>query len=284
MNTSFSTVTLLSFYQWADNYLLNKQQAYINNVGPLYYQPDTSLPASLVAYASPFKSFVWDSGVSGANILESVSGSAGTIHRGQSGMMVDFVNGRVLLNAAVGTNATISGSYAFKELNLYFANQSQERMVFSDKYYLNSRFSRPATGIPPANDMVTPCVFITNATSTNDPWALGGLYNTKATFSLNVLAENLTQLEGTLQAFVDAKDTNFPQLPPSAWPLNNYGDYKSGHSGYNYQQVLAQYGAGNNVYSITDVRASKVSDYAKIDEAVFLGLLDITIERARTIR
>ncbi len=284
MNTSFSTVTLLSFYAWADNYLLNKSQAYINNVGQFYYQPDTSLPASLVAYASPFKSFVWDSGVSGANVLESISGSAGVIHRGQSGMMVDFVNGRVLLNSAVGTSATISGSYSFKELNLYFANQSQERMVFSDKYYLNSRFSRPATGIPPANDMVTPCIFITNAASRNDPWAFGGVYNTKASISLNVMAENLTQLEGTLQAFIDAKETVFPQVPPSVWPLNNFGDYKSGHSGYNYQQVIAQYGGGNNQFYISDVRASKVSDFAAVDEAVFLGLVDITIERARTIR
>lgn len=282
MNTSFSTVTLLSFAQFADNWLLQRGQAYINTTSQLYYQPDTSLPSSLVAYAAPFKSFVWDSGVSGATILNSVSGDI-NLSRGQSGMMVDFVNGRVLLPAAVGTNAVISGSYAFKELNVYFANQSAERMVFSDKYYLNSRFGNSPTGLPPVGAMVTPCVFVTDAHTENDPWAFGGTYCTKPGVTLNILAENMTQLEGAMSLLGEMKQTYFPQVPTSGWPLNYYGDYKSGQ-GYNYMTTTQQYGTTNNLYYVSDVRASKVADYAKVDEAIFLGIVDLTLEYVRMLR
>lgn len=280
MNTQYSQLATVSFYQWLDNYILQRGHAFTNYTSQFYYQPTPVPPPGMVAYASPFKSFVWDSGVSGANILESVSGSAGTIHRGQSGMKVDFLNGRVLLNSAVGTNATISGSYSFKDLNVYFANDTQEKMVFTNKYYLNSRFGNLVTGIPPANAMVTPCIFVSNVNSQNENWAFGGLYNTKINMSLNVLAETQTQLNGVLSLLTDAKDIVFPLLPESAWPLNSYGDYKSG---YNYVAMQNQYGAGNNTLFIDEVRTAKVSDYALIDQSIFLGLVDVTISKARTI-
>ncbi len=280
MITQFPQLALQSFYQFWDNRLLQKGQAYTNNAGLLYSQT-VGVPAGYVAYAAPFKSFVWDSGVSGANILESVSGSAGVIHRGQSGMIVDFENGRVLLNAAVGTNATISGSYSFKDLNVYFANDTQERMVFTNKPYLNSRFGNPLTGIPPAYDLVTPCIFVSNVHSQNDPLALGGLYNTKLTVTLNILAETPTQLEGALALLIDSQDSVFPLLPESAWPLNSFGDYKSG---YNYVATQAQYASGPNLFYIEKVTASKVSDYAKVDQAIWLGVCDVQIAKARTIR
>lgn len=280
MNTQFSQLAAVSFYQWVDNYILQRGQAFTNYTSQFYYQPDTSLPANLVAYASPFKSFVWDSGVSGANILESVSGSIGVLHRG-TGLTVDFVNGRVLLDASVGTNATISGSYSFRDLNLYFSNDTQERMVFTNKYYLNSRFGNPITGIPPAHDMVTPCIFVSDVNARNDNWVFGGLYNTKTTFALNVLAETQNQLDGVLSMMTDAVDRVFPLLPESAWPLNVYGDYKSG---YNYMATQAQYAVGPALLYVDQVRTSKVSDFAKIDQAIFLGLVDVTVSHPRTIR
>ena len=282
---SFSNITLLSFSQWFTNRLQQDGQAYFNTSSRLYYQPDTRLPAGYVAYASPFRSWVYDSGVSGAVIADRISGSlgiggTGAVLRGQSGLQIDYTNGRVILPSTVGTNAVISGSYAVTELNTYFGNQSAERMVFTDKYYLNSRFNRPITGIPPANDMVTPCVFVTNLGGENDNWAFGGLYNTKMDVRLIVMAETLNQLEGTLSLATDAMDANFPQLPPYLWPLNPLGDVKSG---YNYQTVKEQYGQPGNLYMITDVTATKVGDGVKIDESVFVGLIDLKIERPRSI-
>lgn len=281
MQPQFSTTTLISSYLFLDNLLLQNGMAFTNYTSQLTYQPDPRLGPGFVAYQAPFKQFVWDSGVSGAQIMNSISGgSIGTLQRGQSGMMVDFMNGRVILPASFGTKLVITGSYAFKDFNMYFANQSQERILFTNKYYLNSRFGN--TGLPPPYAFVTPAIFITNANSTNDNFAFGGIYNTTFTISLNVLAENLSQLEGALSIFVDAKHGFLPMVDPSIWPLNEYGDYKSGFN-YNMICLPTSYGNPGNLYFISDIKATKVSDYAKIDEAIFLGIVDMTIQKVRTI-
>lgn len=289
MNTSFSTITCLSFAQFLDNRLCQDAQAYFNTSSRLYYQPDTRLSGH-VAYASPFRSWVCDSGVSGALIGGVVSGSlglggTGQLVRGQSGMVVDYNNGRVIFPASVGTGARISGSYAVKELNVYFPNQSAERMVFTNKYALNSRFARPITGIPPPYDMVTPCIFVTDTAAENEPWALGGLYNTKRHISCYVMAENPAQLQGALGSLADSLDSVFPQLPTAAWPLNVSGDYKGG-SGYNWEAVKTQYCNPGTLFSITSARVSKVGDGSAMstDQSLWLGMADIVVEKTRTLR
>ncbi len=278
MKTSFSTTSLISFYLWFDNYVLQNGQGYFNNSSRFYYQADSGLPSNFVAYASPFKTFVWDSGVSGAIILNSVSGSAGTINRG-SGMTVDFQNGRVLLDSSVGKTAIVSGSYAVKDFNLYFANQTQERLIFTNKYSLNSRFNRSISAVHAPNALVTPCIFISNTDSRNDPFAFGGIYNTNMNFTLNVFAETLGQLENLLALAIDTKDKIFPMVDTTIWPLNAYGDYKSG---YNYEAILEN-PPHNGFFSVQNVAATKVSDYTKIDESIFLGIVDFTITKPRGI-
>lgn len=283
--TSFSTITLLSFAQWLDHWLTDRSQAYFNTTTQLYYQEDTRLDPGNVAYASPFRSWVYDSGVNGAVVIDRISGSlglggVGEVLRGQSGLQIDYNNGRVILPASVGTNAIISGTYAVKEMNIYFANQSAERMVFTNKYYLNSRFARPITGIPPPYQMVTPCIFISSETSENKNAAFGGLYNTQQDIHLYVLAENLGQLEGVLSAVSEAEQDYFPQLPTYVSPLSMSGDIKSG---YNYAGVTSGYGQPGNLFYISDVSASKVGDGVKIDQSVFLGVASLKIDRTRTI-
>jgi hypothetical protein len=280
MKTTFGITALTSTHQWLDNYIQNNGQAYINTTSQLFYQADPSLNPAYVAYAAPFKSFVWDSGVAGATIIDRVSGSFGTIVNGQSGMMIDYENARVLFPVSFGKNKVVSGSYAFKELNVYKSNETQEQIVFSNKYYLNSRFARPISGLPPPNAMVTPCVFLTNSYTKNDPFALGGIYNTQKTISLVVMAENSNQLEGMVSLLTDAKDTCFPALETNVWPLNAMGGLKSG---YNYETVKSQYGQPGNLFTITEVEAGKVSDYTKIDQSIFLALIDLTVEKVRTI-
>lgn len=285
MNPTFAEITLLSAYVWVDYTILQNGQAYTNYTSNFVYMPDARLGTGFVTYQAPVKSFVWDSGVSGANIFNGVSGYINgnpfTLLRGQSGLMTDFVNGRIILPVASGFNSSmiISGSYAFKDFNVYFANQTQEQIVFTNKFYLNSRFA--LTGIPPAYDLVTPAIFVTNANEKNDPWTFGGTYNTVFTISLNVLAENLHQLEGALSIMADQKNGYLAQMGTGFYPLNFYGDYKSG---YNYQYMLSQYGTPANLYFISNIKTTKVSDYAKIDEAIWLGIVDITLERVRNLR
>ncbi len=280
MKNTFGITTLTSFHLWLENYIQQNGQAYINTTSRFYYQPDPSL-YGYVAYAAPFKSFVCDSGVSGANIINTVSGDFGTLSVGQSGMTIDYNNGRVLFPTSFGTGKIVSGSYAFKEINVYKANDTQEKIIFTNKYYLNSRFGRPATGLPPPNSFVTPAIFISTEQTENEQWAFGGLYNTKTNIALTILAETSSQLENCISLLSDAKDAYLPQLGNNTWPLNALGGLKSG---YNYNVLKSQYGDPYNLYAITDIQTSKVSDSTKIDESIFVGLADLTVEKVRMIR
>lgn len=282
---SFSTATLLSTAQWLDNYLLQKGQMYTNTTTRLFYQPDPTMPG-YSPYAAPFRTMVWDSGVSGAGVFGSVSGyplgvtgAYAEIDKGQSGMMVDYVNGRVLFpSSTIGSSAIISGSYSFKDFNVYFANQGADRAVFSDKYYLNSRFGNPMTGVPPANALVTPCIFVSAPQVTKPVLGFGGQHKAQVKMAITVLAETQGQLENALSLLADSRDLTFPQLPSSAWPLGPYGDLKSG---YNYVETKAQY-SDSPYYSIVSARSSKISDSVQADQSVFMGQVNLTLEIPRS--
>lgn len=371
MRTQFSTTTLLSFYQWMDNYLLQKAQAYTNHTSQLYYQPDSTLGTGYIAFSAPFKSFVWDSGVSGATMFNAVSGyffdsslfsgvvgtppyttaifpqvsiSGGSlvplqltlndgsyfsivsgtgivsgqsiffpdniaqtgalrisgatsgytdlsfvidgtptvIRRGDQGMITDFVNSRVLIPSyLLLPNAVLSGSYSFKDFNVYFANQGADRATFTDKYYLNSRFGRPATGLTPPNGIVAPYIFLSNVGEGNEDWALGGKYDTAFKIKASIAAETLGQLEGAISYLTDSTNSVFPQLETNTWPLNNYGDFKSG---YNYQTILSQYSTPSNQFMVTAAKGRKVSDGVKANESLFLGEVVFNVSKPRYIR
>jgi exoribonuclease R len=95
-----------------------------------------------------------------------------------------------------------------------------------------------------------------------------------------VLAETQPQLENALSLLAASVDLTFPQLPTSAWPLDSMGDYKSG---YNYVQVKSDY-EDKPFYTITDVRTHKFSDAVQVDEAIFVGEAQLTIDIPRYIR
>lgn len=279
MNNSFASTTLLSFMQWLDNKILSAGSAFTNNTSEFYYKPDQRLGPSFVTYQAPFKSFVWDSGINNANVITGISGDFGYLSNGQSGMMIDYENGRVILPSSFGANRKVSGSYSFKDFNIYFANQSQEDVVFTNKYYLNSRFNRQPTQCPPAYDIAIPAIFISNISERNDNFQFGGLYKSSILIGVTVLAENLNQLDGALSILNDAKDENFPQLPQSAWPLNSYGNFKSGV--YSYKSL--PYCSSENLYSISSVQTSKIADGIKLNEAVFGGVAYLRVEKPRII-
>lgn len=284
--TSYSSTALLSFAQWLDNRLAGTGNGYFNVTTRLYYQADPSLPPGHVAYAAPFRSWVYDSGVNGAVVLNAISGTiglagTGQITRAQSGMVVDYTNGRVILNSAVGTAAIISGTYAVKEMNVYLANQSAETMVFANKYTLNSRFNRQTTP-PPPNSMVTPCVIVSDDYSENENWAFGGKYNTVHEMGVYVMAESIGQLEGVLSVLADTQDVNFPPLSTTTWPLNASGDVKGGAaSGYNYNALMRTYGGASNLCRITDVQVTKIGDGTPMDQSIWLGGATFRVERQR---
>lgn len=280
MISQFDNNLNMSFYLWAENRMANLAQAYVNTTLPFYYAPDSRLPPQLLSYSSPFKQFVYDSGVSGAVIINSVSGSAGVLTR-TSGIYIDYDNGRVIVPASLGTNLTLTGSMAVKAINIYQPNETEEFIITQGKFFFNPRYIGTATGggVPPYQ-MATPAMFINTLHSDDQAFALGGLDDTTTTMSISVVAESNFQLNATLSLMRDARYKYFPLLNVSQDPINQWGDLVGG-TGFNYTTVTQTFGNPGQLVYIKSVKTSKVSDRVKMNPEYFVGLIDIECSYVR---
>ena len=196
-------------------------------------------------------------------------------------MAVDYENGRVLFNNSVATTALISGSYSVKNFNTYVSNQNEESLIMEGKYKLNARYTRTLTNVAPY-DEVTPAVFLSTTTTTNEPFALGGEDNTISNITAVDFAENTYQLDGILSVFADASKEVFNGIAYTESPLDEYGNIKSTYpTGYDYNNV-----ANNNptdIFFVQNTTVSKISD--KMDKFIpvplYVGFIDFEINKYR---
>lgn len=278
---TFLQNSFASFFFWVENFYNQNAQAYRNHTSKLYYQPDPKV-APYIAYASPFKQWIYDEGISGAFVPTSISGSL-NLNRGDNGLKIDYTNGRVLLNPSVGTNQNISGSYSFKTFNFYLSNETQEVTLSNQKTYLNSRTGPPELDPIPPYSIVTPCIFVSLISNENEPFAMGGQEQAHINFSLIVYAETLWQLNSTIDIFSNCARKSFPMLSAAMDPLNEWGDIKTGlyPSGYNYQTLKEQYCNPGNLLYIEYVKASRLSDRVEVNPDIFAGVIQfhVTVPR-----
>jgi len=282
---------LTSFYLWFDHYLLKKADAYESFETDLYYYEDERFPPSVKkVFGSPYKQWVYDKSPRSSTLVRSpanipgvpvISGEGGALAVGDSGMIIDYENGRVLFDSDVETEAHISGSYSVKNFNTYVSNQNEESLIMEGKYKLNARYTRELTNVAPY-DEVTPAVFLSTTTSTNEPFALGGEDNTISNITAVAFAENTYQLDGILSVFADASKEVFRGIPYTGSPLDEYGNIKSTYpTGYDYKNV-----ANNNstdTFFVQNTTVSKISD--KMDKFIpvplYVGFIDFEINKYR---
>ena len=97
----------------------------------------------------------------------------------RSGLTFDFDNGRVLLSGAYFEDnfedLKIKADFAVKDVNIYLSNESEDNLIFENKFNVNSR-TIPDNAIGqglPAYEQVTPAAFISMENSYNEPYAFG---------------------------------------------------------------------------------------------------------------
>ena len=96
-----------SFALWLDYYMSTKAGAFSNKEVELFYTPDERLlqypsdPLGFTTY-SEYKQWIYDHEIPNAQVPDGVHIDMGNGYefcpRGQSGLMIDFDNGRVLLD------------------------------------------------------------------------------------------------------------------------------------------------------------------------------------------
>lgn len=277
---------LASFFLFADHKIQQQGVAYNTLTVRLFPTVDRTIPTGYQSYSSPIKGFLYNSGISGATIINSISGGgfSSPLTR-TSGIYIDYPNGRVLVPVSLGTNLVLTGTASLNEINVYLPNETEEQILTQGKYFINPRFysSLSTSGAPP-NIFATPAIFINQISAHNEAFQLGGLVNSKSTITVTALCESNFQLNALLSIFRDLRFQFFPQLNTITDPLNQYGDVKGGDgTGYNYLYTVQQYGAPGNLVYISDVRTAKISNKVRmnLNPQIFAGIIDLQTEFIR---
>lgn len=278
MKPQFQHQVTTSFILWADNFITKKAEAFSNISSQLYANTgDSRLGPGLVSYSSPHKQWVSDESVDGVNIPSGVYDNGTFIPRGQDGLIIDFDNGRVILDDTFGAGkTTLSGDYSVKDFNFYITNQTEEQLIVDSKFDSNSRFKQDMGGIDPYKQVI-PAIFVNSEMAENEPYAFGGEDKSSTSIRCVIFAENTYQLDGALSVFADAKNEVFAKLGFEDFPLTEYGDT----TGFNYKELATQ--KRETFFHVEESRVSKLSDRISknIDPSLFVGFVDFEITNLR---
>ena len=263
---------------WADNFLVQKAEAFQNYTSPLYPMGvDDQLGDGFVTYSSPHKQWVFDESIDGVQVPSGIYNNGTFMERGDDGLIIDFDDGRIILDSSFGAdNTTLSGEYSVKEFNWYITNQTEEQLIIDSKFDSNGRFKQDLSGIAP-HKQVVPAIFVNPELIENEPFAFGGEDKTTTSIRCVVFAENTYQLDGALSFFTDSKNEVFKKLDFADYPLTEYGDI----TGFNYKELSNN--KEKNFFHIAQARASKLSDRVSknIDPSLFVGFIDFEITNLR---
>lgn len=285
MKPNFGHISTTSFTMWFENHIIRAGEAYNNKTGQLYYTEDDRLPNGFFRYSSPYKQWVTESGLGGSFVPNSIYVNNQEVYRdnGPTGYYIDFANGGVVLTGIDASDSlNITGSFGVKEFNIYNTNETEESLVVEGKFNSNSRFTVPESGIAPY-DIVTPAIFINNEYIVNSPYAFGGEDKTTLNFKSVVLAENLYQLDGVLSLFSDTRNAAFEELPFEDYPINEYGDLKTGLFLYDQVADNVRKKAQTAVFNIENVNTSKISETIRntISPSLYVGFIDFEVSKPR---
>ena len=267
-----------SFFLWFDNFLLKHGEAYTNTTGQFFYYDDSRLDSDYKAYGSPYKQWVTDSSITGATIPSGVF-IDGTFSGRSDGVVLDFDNGRALINNSV-TGSDITGEFAVKDFSVYLTNDTEDDLIVENKYIINSRLpSGPLTYIDPYDDVV-PAIFLSTAQGENTPFALGGMQETQIQAKAVVIAEDTYQLDGVLSIFMDSIDETITPIPMGDYPITELGDLKD--NTYSYTGTTNENTGQLNFY-VDKVRTSKLSDRTRRELAneLYIGFIDFDLQQHR---
>jgi|TARA_B100000902_G_scaffold384920_1_gene425630 hypothetical protein len=278
MKEQFQHKLTTSFFLWFDNFLLKHGEAYTNTTGQFFYYDDSRLDSDYKAYGSPYKQWVTDSSITGATIPSGVF-IDGSFSGRSDGVVLDFDNGRALINNSV-TDSNITGEFSVKDFSVYLTNDTEDDLIVENKYSINSRLpSGPLTYIEPYDDVV-PAIFLSTSQSENEPYAFGGMQETKVQAKAVVIAEDTYQLDGVLSIFMDSIDETITPIPMADYPTTELGDLKG--NTYSYTGTTNDHTGQINFY-INKVRTSKLSDRTRRELAneLYIGFIDFDIDQHR---
>lgn len=268
-----------SFIYFLDHSTLQNGRAYKNIIsGSLAAANDPSLPDKAI-YGSPYRQFVSDYSVIGANIPSGVVVNSMFVEKGVSGLKMDYEMGRAIFDSPLSSNTNVTCSYAFKDYNIYYNENQDEQIIFDAKYDVRPSYVGGNNPILKYNQIVYPAIFIKTQYSEHVPFAFGGARELQADIRAIYLSDSQYLLDAGVSIASELTHKYFPILHPSDMPFNLYGDYK--RENFNYLNLCSVYSQTGSLMAIVDsVKISKFSPQVNrlVGDGCYGGFADFTIK------
>lgn len=276
MKELYSHKVVTSFYLWFDHTLLNSAQAFTNENTRLWPIEDYRVDITGQSYASPYKQWVYDSSVENALIPSGVYVN-GTYTPRESGVSLDFDNGRAFVNADP-TTTIVSGIYSAKQFNTYVVSTEDTRLIYEGTFQPGSPYNTLLeSGVYPYG-FTAPACFILNTSSDNKPWAFGGTQQTENKMRVIVVSDDIYALDGCISVFRDTVHSVIPLLSVGEAPFNEYGDLKSGV--FNYSELAATKGRYVFVDKVSSLKSNSPQQ-SKDNPILRYAILDFYLSEPR---
>jgi len=284
MDPQFLNKIAPSFTLFLDHEILYKGNAYTNVIsGKTYSKQDPNFPDKTI-YAAPYRQFVSDHSVIGANIPSGASIGQTFINKMSSGLYIDYDMGRAILNGNVSKNLNnVTLNYAYKEYNIYYNESQDDTLIFEAKYPVRPSIDNHDLEY---NQITYPAIFVRTQNFQNRPFAFGGLDTSHLEIRTMFLADSPYLLDAGMSIAADMFNKYFPVLYPKDMPFNVYGDYKN-NINYNYLNLCGQYSqTGSLMANIADVKISRFAPSVNklIGNNCYGAFADFSIEYIRQSR
>ena len=282
MIPQYSHNLLTSFMLWIDFKLTNDQSGFSNYSGQLYYQIDPSIPSPYTTiYASPYKSWVYDTCVTGASVPSGVWTSSGNFLTRASGISIDFIGGRVL---SLYDRGPVTTAYSVKDFSLILSNEQETNFFLEKVFNENKSLTYTITGNQPGV-WYAPCMVITAAQSENRPFIFGGIDESYWSIRAYVISNSNYLQEGVNSYFNDLARRYIPVASYGDYPLNSLGDLKTVYTGslsgfcYN-NNILQKYGYSGGCW-INEVASYKMSEKSNKNITYTVSIVDFVTRQIR---
>lgn len=284
MKSSYINNLTSSFYLWLDHEILKHGEAFITYSGKLYKSEDPSFDLTSSVYGSPFKQWVYDSSVPNAFIPSGIYSGSQFIPRNQNGLKLDFSHGRVIFSGnKINNTENLTAKYSFKEFNLYYTDEREEKLMFEKAYSLTPQTTR-VTGALGASEIPYPCIFIKLKSNENEPFAFGGLDVSNYWIRCIILAKDSFSLDSLTSILSDSARKVFPVFNPQDLPFDYFGDFKQ-NTQFNYLNLCAQQSQSQLVH-IDKVSVTKFdeSENLYINKKTIAATVDFELKSIRQTR
>lgn len=271
MKPQFNNNLLTSFVLWADHKITNDGQGYRNVNGLKFFQQKNTRTGN--CWASPYKSLVYDSSVSGANVPSGVYNSSGQFLTRESGITIDWNNGSIY--SAHNWGGVLSGDFAKKEYNVYIANEDETEFLLEQIFSANSNIKYTDTGTT-FGGYHAPLIIVTNSYENNVPFALGGEEDSRRIIRTFIVSSDMGAQEATTSLFTDSARSYFPLVSYEVSPLVAEGDLKGGY--YNYKAVMETHGPDVFVAKVHSLRLNQKANKNK-NFTIAISEFDLSVVR-----